>query len=236
MNKLKLSFILLFFWGFMNAQNDTSRVAPPEPDTTANNQQKNTPAVVPTSTTTPEKQQPSRKRPKSYDDYVKKGKRPTDVKPFTDNIYYGCNLQLGYSANSGASVIYYDVSPHAGYKFNEYLSAGVQIIYNNTSYTYGTQKANYNIFGAGVFGRALFFNRIFLQVEADELSIPANYKGNAIVSRKISNEKMVGIGYKSPLGDKLSYFFMLMYDVDPDLQSPYYGNPLVPRGGISWNF
>jgi hypothetical protein len=245
MNKLKFTLILLLFCGFIKAQTDTNRVSPPTPDNTqdpnGNPPATPTPTVTntqPTNTVTPtpKKEEPNRKRPKSYNDYVNKGKQPTDVKPFMEHVYYGCNLQLGYYGTSYGSALYYDISPHACYKFTDVLSGGVQVIYNNTTYTSGTQKMNYNIFGIGGFGRALVLNRLFLQVEYDLLSIPANYRNNAVVSRNVSDEKMAGIGYKSPLGDKLSYFFVLMYDFQPGPYSPYLYNPLVYRAGLSWNF
>ena len=235
----------MLFCGLLKAQTDTARISPPKPDNTQDTQKQpeptptNTvatePIVVPTPTVAP-KEEPSRKRPKGYNDYVNKGKRPADATPFTDNIYYGCNLQLGYYGTSYGNVLYYDISPHVGYKFNEVLSAGIQVIYNNQSYTSGTQHFNYNIFGTGGFGRVLVLNRFFLQVEYDILSIPATFLGNSILTRALSDEKMAGIGYKSPLGDKLSYFFVLLYDIQPGPNSPYLYNPLVYRAGISWNF
>lgn len=235
MNKVNFLLLLLVFCSAGLAQNDTTRVNPPAPDSSS---QKQAVEPTPTNTVTPkDPQKPNRKRPKGYDDYVNKGKRPTtDVTPFMDNVYYGCNLQLGAGSSNGASTIYYDISPHAGYKFNEYLSLGVQVIYNNTTYTFGTQRINYNIFGTGVFGRILILNHLFIQGEIDALSIPANYRGTTIVSRRISDEKMIGLGYKSPLGEKLGYFFVLMYDISPNFYSPYYAYPLVYRAGLSWNF
>ncbi len=235
MNKLSISFILLLFCGFLRAQTDTARVNPPTPDSTQNSVQKQ-PETTTTNTVVPDNTKPNRKRPKGYEDYVKNGKRPSTKPPFTDNVYYGCNLQLGFYGTTFGNALYYDVSPHAGYKFGEFFSLGVQVIYNNTTYTSGTQRVNYNIFGIGGFGRALMFDRFFLQAEYDILSIPARYLGNSIASRQVSDEKLVGLGYKSPLGDKLGYFFVILYDIQPAIYSPYFYNPIVYRAGLSWNF
>jgi hypothetical protein len=167
---------------------------------------------------------------------VNKGKRPTkDVSPIMDDVYYGCNLQLGFYSANGGNILYYDISPHVGYKFTQVLSAGVQLIYNNQRYSSGLAHINYDIFGLGVFGRALILDRFFLQAEIDALSIPSYYRGSSS-GRMASDEKMAGIGYKSPLGDKLSYFFVLLYDFQPGANSPYLYNPLVYRAGLSWNF
>jgi len=233
MNKLLFSLILALFCVPAHAQNDTTRVSPPNADSVSQKQAEVEP--IPTPTITPQNEKPNRKRPKGYNDYVNKGKRPSDIKPFMENVYYGCNIQLGFYGTAYGNALYYDLSPHAGYKFTEVLSAGVQVIYNNTSYS-GVNRINYNIFGIGVFGRALVFDRLFLQVEYDALSIPANWLNNTIVSRQISDEKMVGLGYKSPLGDKLGYFFVLLYDIQPAYYSPYFYSPLIYRAGLSWNF
>lgn len=225
--------LLLLFCALLKAQTDTSRITPSQPNTPSDTQAEPQPAPTPTNTP---QQPPNRKRPKAYNDYVN-GKRVGDTKPFTDNLYYGCNLQLGfYGGNGYGNIFYYDVSPHVGYKLGDVFSAGVQIIYNNQIQTIGTQRTNYNIYGSGVFGRALILNRFFLQAEYDVLSVPGNYRNNAIVSRYLSDEKLGGIGYKSPLGDKLGYFFMILYDFQPTVRSPYFSNPLIYRAGLSWNF
>jgi hypothetical protein len=246
MNKLRISLLLVLFCSLLKAQTDTTRITPGQPNTTTDNPaepqaapaQPNTttgtqPASTPTNT--PQQPPPTRKRPKGYNDYVN-GKRVGDTKPFTDNLYYGCNIQLGFGSNGYGNIFYYDLSPHVGYKFGDVLSAGIQIIYNNQILTSGAQRYSYNIYGSGVFGRALFLNRFFAQVEYDVLSVPGTYRNNAIVSRYLSDERMAGLGYKSPLGDKLGYFFMILFDFQPTINSPYYGNQLVYRAGLSWNF
>lgn len=232
MNKLTLSLVLLLFYACALAQTDTTHVSGPKLDTTEVKPEPEPAPPASTNTVTPDKKK--NKRPKSYDDYINKGKRPSDVKPFTDDLYYGCNIQLGFYQSGAANVLYYDLSPHVGYKFNEVLSAGVQVIYNNQSYSLGGQRLNYNIFGVGAFGRALFLDRFFLQAEIDVLSIPAAYRGTTITRRVSTEEKMAGIGYKSPLSEKLSYFLVLMYNFQPGPYSPY--NILVYRAGIAWNF
>lgn len=233
MNKLTLAFLLLALVMMCHAQQDTTRVNPPKPDSTNQTVEPPPTPPTPTPTTTPEKK---RKRPKSYDDYINKGKKPPGSSDFMENVYYGVNLQLGYYSTGYANVLYYDLSPHAGYKFNEFLSAGIQIIYNNQSWSTGSQRVNYSIFGVGGFGRALIMNRFFLQAEYDILSIPLRYVGNSVFTRTTSDEKLFGIGYKSNFTDKLSYYIVLMYDFAPGPNSPYLYNPLVYRAGLAWNF
>jgi hypothetical protein len=231
MNKIKLIAILFLFSVSGFSQTDTSKIAPPpsKPDSLRNPQQS------PNNNYNQPGNPGNKKRPKSFTDY-EKGKRLEDKKPFSDYLYYGANLQFGYYGVSGGSALSYDVSPHVGLKFTDMVSAGVQLIYKNTIYTIGSTQINYNIVGGGVFGRLLFGGRYFIHGELDALSIPAGYLGNAISKRQPCDEKMVGLGYKSLLGSKLSYFFMILFDINPEIYSPYYGNQIVPRGGVVYNF
>jgi len=228
MNKIKFSCFLCFFYITVFSQNaDTARTIPPtQKDSTPNfNEQK------------PNSQNPpNRKYPKGYTDYKNNKSTYKEPPAYLEKLYYGCNLMLRYYASGGAGIFYYDVSPHAGYKFNDIVSAGVQIIYNNSILSQGGKSISYNIIGPGVFGRVLLGKAFFLQVEYDYLSVPLNYLGTGIKDRSWSDEKMVGIGYKSMLGDKLSYYINLMYDVSPTYYSPYYQQPLIYRAGIVYNF
>lgn len=218
----KIKFILFFclFSFFVHAQN-TDSTSSPAP------QSQPQPAQQPGADT--------HKYPKGYNDY-RNGKSTKDQKPFSDQVYYGCNLALRAAAYNGYNVVYYDVSPQVGYKFSDKLSAGFQFIYNNTIATYGGRSLNYNIIGGGVFGRALITRNLFIQAEYDILSVPADYLGTAITRRSTSDEKMAGLGYRNMWGDKLSYYLVLMYDFAPALYSPYYNSPLVYRAGLAWNF
>jgi hypothetical protein len=157
--------------------------------------------------------------------------------PLMEKLYFGCNVGLSYygQGTGGTNVLYYDLSPNAGYKFNKVLSAGVQIVYNNSILYYGNVHVSYSVVGAGLFGRALIPRTpFFLQVEYDILSVPQDYLGTAVAHRTLSDEKMAGIGYKR--GGKISYYLVAMYDFNPTYFSPYYGNPLVIRLGFVYNY
>ena len=161
--------------------------------------------------------------------------------PLMEKLYFGCNIGLSYygQGTGGINVLYYDLSPNVGYKFNKILSAGIQIVYNN-SIEYiptptSTQHISYSVVGAGLFGRALIPRTpFFVQVEYDILSVPQDYLGYAVAHRTLCDEKMAGIGYKR--GGKLSYYLVAMYDFNPSYFSPYNGNPLVIRLGFVYNY
>src|ERR1700758_1432944 len=126
MNKIKLIAILFLFSVLGFSQTDTSKIVPPPPTKTDSLRN---PQQPPNNNYNQPGNPGNKKRPKAYNDYVN-GKRPEpkDTKPFSEYLYYGANLQFGYYAVSGGSAISYDVSPHVGLKFNNIVSAGVQLI------------------------------------------------------------------------------------------------------------
>ncbi len=239
MNKFKLLVFLCFFSCFVFSQNtDTTRANPPQPssqrDSISDTNKEITPQK-PNRTKPPN--QKEKKYPKGYTDYKNGMGIPGQKPEYLENIYYGCNVMLRAYRSTYGSVFYYDFSPHVGYKFNDYFSLGVQVIYNNSVITYGTQSISYNLIGPGAFARVLLGqSNFFLQAEYDYLSVPSGYLGTPIKTRSWSDEKMVGIGYKSRLGEKLSYFVNLMFNVYPTYYSPYFTQPLVYRAGLVYNY
>jgi hypothetical protein len=165
-------------------------------------------------------------------------KQPSSMPPFMDKVYYGANLALQYYGGPAyGDVFYYELSPFAGYKFTDKASAGIQIIYNNSILSGGGYPTiSYNIFGAGAFGRYIFYRGFFAQVEYDILSVPQDYLGNAVVKRSLSDEKLAGLGFKRNFSDKWSYYFAFLYDFNPEPNSPYYGNNLIYRLGFAYNW
>jgi hypothetical protein len=154
---------------------------------------------------------------------------------FIKNLYYGAYIYFAGGAISGYSLIYYELSPHVGYKFNDVLSGGVQILYNGVVESGGSrQPVSYSVIGGGVFARAAY-KFVFAQVEYDVLAVPSGYLGNVIIKRSASEEKMAGLGIRRTYG-KLSLYGMFMYDFGPTTNSPYYYNPLVYRIGFSYNW
>ena len=148
-------------------------------------------------------------------------------------MYWGGNVALSIGSGSG----YYELSPNAGYKFNDVFSVGPQAIYQNYTYKYGNMTYNYNIYGGGVFGRALLIPMLFLQAEYDILSVPDNFS-LLNTKRAIIDEKLVGLGLRNSWGDSFSYYLTIMYDINPSARSPYYylPIPIVTRAGFNVNF
>lgn len=153
--------------------------------------------------------------------------------PLMKKLYFGCNIGLNYYGYSGYNIFYYDLSPNIGYKITDKFSAGIQIVYNNTIESGGGYPTvSYAIIGGGVFARYLILKWLFVQVEYDILSSPPSYR----YTRTISDEKLAGVGFKRSITPKISYYFSFLYDFGPEINSPYYSNPLIYRLGISYNW
>lgn len=241
MNKIKL-LVILFFFSFLGFSQNTDSVRVNNPPSTKNDSAANFDQQNPNPQNLPPK-----KYPKGYTDYKKNKSSVNEPPAYIEKLYYGCNIMLRYYSYGSGGIFYYDLSPHVGYKLNDYVSAGVQIIYNNSILSQGSRSISYNIIGPGVFARVLLGKVFFLQAEYDYLSVPSHYLGTAIADRSWSDEKMVGIGYKSMIGSryrndnsgnvaKLSYYINLMYDISPTYYSPYLLQPLIYRAGLVYNF
>lgn len=154
-----------------------------------------------------------------------------------DKLYFGAYLALSGYGN----IIYYELSPHVGYKITEQFSMGLQILYNNTALIGGGQSGSYSVYGGGAFARFLLpeipmFNvQFFPQAEYDILAVPSNYLGNATIQRAASEEKMLGMGIRRSYG-KVSAYILFMYDINASYYSPYYSSPLLYRFGFSYNW
>jgi hypothetical protein len=253
MNKITLLQIALLCGLFSFAQNiDTTKYQKVTPGDTirnyynqnnnnSNNNQQQEPNQQPKQYQ-PDKSYPYRnggRRPSNNNNTAQQKNQPSSMPPFMDKVYYGANLALQYYGGPAyGDVFYYELSPFAGYKFTEQASAGIQIVYNNSILSGGGYPTtSYNIFGAGAFGRYIIFRGIFLQVEYDILSVPADYLATGkVATRSLSDEKLVGAGFRRNFQNKFGYYFAFLYDVNPEANSPYYGNNLIYRLGISYNW
>ncbi|MDP2387058.1 MAG: hypothetical protein Q8M29_11845 [Bacteroidota bacterium] len=157
-------------------------------------------------------------------------------KNFADSLYYGGNLGLQFFGNSGSLV---DLSPNIGYKFNKFLSVGVQGIFTNITQRYSGFTYRYMFYGAGTFVRVKPLPYLFLQAEYDVLSVPDAF--SAVASKRtIADINLAGLGLRNQMGENSCYYFLVMYEFVPTPNSPYtygpFGSPLVYRAGFNINF
>lgn len=163
-----------------------------------------------------------------------KDKSPKKTLFSADSIYWGGNL--GLSAYNGTTFV--DISPNVGYKFNKYISGGIQTIYTSITQRYGNYVYKYSFYGAGPFIRIKPIKFLFLQAEYDILSVPDAFSFNGN-KRTIADVNLAGIGLRNEMSDRMCYYFLFMYEYLPTPNSPYtygLGSPLVYRVGFNVNF
>ncbi|MFB6455096.1 hypothetical protein ACE38W_07505 [Chitinophaga sp. Hz27] len=144
-----------------------------------------------------------------------------------------------------------DVSPLVGYRFNNYIAAGVNINaqYGNIKYRdfYGntTSRDQYTIFGGGVWGRVYPIPMLFVHVQPEYNSVSQKttyyYDGNGnpktttYTTNYAVPSLLLGAGYTQAVGGRVGVSFAIMYDVLQDGRSPYQNN-LIYRAGVGLGF
>lgn len=140
-----------------------------------------------------------------------------------------------------------DVSPMVGYRFTEYIAAGVNV---NAQYGQFTSRYNgniaqrdkYTIFGGGVWGRVYPLPMLFVHIQPEYNFISQNstvYNTNDQKQTFKSNygvpSLLVGAGYTQGVGGRVGIGISILYDVIQDNRSPY-NNGLVYRAGVGLGF
>ena len=151
---------------------------------------------------------------------------------FWDKVFVGGNLGLQF----GTSTII-DISPMAGYKFNDNFAAGLGITYlyyNDKTYT-----PNYTttIYGGRIFGRYYLpsYDNLFLHSEIELLDydlLLVDPYNNYYKQRITANNILIGGGYSLPIGDNSSIDLLVLYNLNENANS-LYTNPII-RMGVSF--
>ncbi|WP_212002406.1 hypothetical protein [Chitinophaga sp. HK235] len=141
-----------------------------------------------------------------------------------------------------------DVSPLVGYRFNDYIAAGV-----NVNAQYGQYKSydyygntltrdKYTIFGGGIWGRVYPVPMLFVHIQPEYNAITQKstyYDSNGAKQNLSTNygvpSLLIGAGYTQSVGGRVGIGFSLMYDVIQDNRSPYRSN-LIYRVGAGIGF
>ena len=146
---------------------------------------------------------------------------------FSDRLFFGGSFGLQFG-----SYTYVDVSPLAGYRITDRLSAGLGITY----IYYKVKDAVYNIYystnvyGGSIFSRYLITNELFAHAELEMLSLEVYdiYKGN--IGRQTVPSLLLGGGYRMPMGNTSSISILVLMEVLEDPYTPYKTNPVVSIG------
>jgi hypothetical protein len=138
-----------------------------------------------------------------------------------------------------------NVSPQVGYRFNEYLGAGVGVnfIYNSIKYRdvydHPVTREDYGYTGLSIFGRVYPLRVIMLQVQP-ELNYSWGEWKNLTTGevQKLDNvfvpSLLVGGGAAIPTGGG-AFTAMLQYDLIQNVRSPY-GSKAFLSFGYSFGF
>ncbi len=148
---------------------------------------------------------------------------------FGERLWYGGNLNLGFSGNTGTNTFALGIAPMVGYKIGGPFSLGPRVslqyihfrarLVNNQVST-----ANPITWGAGVFGRAKISRNIFAHAEyelAEEAFVRVDLNDIEVFRRQNGNT-YIGAGYNS--GNIWGYEIMALYNLTPptdDLRAPF---------------
>lgn len=152
--------------------------------------------------------------------------------PFKERIVFGGGLGLGFSNIQD----YVMVSPTVGYMVTRKLIAGTGLTYRYTNYKYFSPSVALNDYGVSPFLRYFIYRNIFLHAEYEYL----NYEfviAQGESMRKGFNSVMGGGGFIQPIGGKVSFYLLALYNFSyvnpvPGEYSPY-PSPLIIRAGIN---
>lgn len=167
-----------------------------------------------------------------------------DAKPettFTDHLWYGGSVGLGFNAYENVSTFGIGVSPMVGYKFNKFLSAGPRVSLTFTSLKVpGYQSLGLFNTEAGVFLRGHIYEGFFIQGELSNEWIQGvnGANGNKFTKSTYTRiNQYVGAGYnlgrgQGGVGTEIS----LLYNIPVGRDINTSEQPISYRFGITWRF
>jgi hypothetical protein len=141
---------------------------------------------------------------------------------------------------SVGSYTFINISPQVGYRFNDFVAAGLgingQYINSKTYYNTGQDysKASQGVVGLNIFGRIYPINQLMIQVQPEANYVFGNETYYDISGRTIQTTKtdakiipslLIGGGAVFPSG-KGAFIASVFYDVLQDSRSPYSNKPI----------
>lgn len=147
-----------------------------------------------------------------------------------ENLFTGGNVSLGFGGGSRINQFSAGVVPHFGYKFFNWLDAGISLNVNYNQFkdkmSSPTYKQNQTTFGPGVFTRIYPVNFIFAQAQFEHnfTTVKEGYSGYPRQKFKAdASSLLVGAGYAQgrESGNNTFFYLSLSVDVLKDINSPY---------------
>lgn len=164
--------------------------------------------------------------------------QPEDEKGFQkEKIFVGGNFGLTFG-----SYTLINISPQVGYRFNDYLAAGLginaQYISVKQYYSNGAEysKTSQGVTGLNIFGRVYPIDQVMIQVQPEANYVFGNIKyldGRSPASTKLDAvivpSLLIGGGAVLPSG-RGSFIASVFYDILQDKNSPYGSRPIYNFG------
>lgn len=173
--------------------------------------------------------------------YNSKNKKKREQTDFLDHLVFGGGLSLSLGNYTAISV-----APVVGYRITDNFSAGIGLGYqyvrikdylpvpSNTGGANEWWDLKANVFSTSAWARYIVWNNLFVHAEYEMNFM--RFKGPGYDRSGTGNiveitEKyqvpcvLVGGGYRTPVGDKASVNFLLLYDAMQDTYSPYGNQP-----------
>ena len=194
--------------------------------------------------TTPTEQTEDSQTPKPTTNPNKKSKKADDYFDesggFKHRLWYGGNLNLGFTGFQGQSIFNIGVAPMIGYKIIGGLSAGPRLGINYTKYKDTDISLGLTEYSVGPFVRFKFFKNYFIQGEQeflktyqDDFDGSLKLDANRKPIRENRQNTYAGVGYSSG-GGLIGYEFSFMYNFT--LPSTSFKAPYDIRFGFNYNF
>lgn len=173
--------------------------------------------------------------------HVKKEKKKKGYDP--SRLILGGGIVAGF----GDGFADFGVSPFAGYRFTDRVSAGVglgyeyykfqQYLYDQNTGGYQNYPTQANIIYPSVWTRVFLWRNLYAigNYEYDIMNFnDYNYDVNSNVAQEKYNLNvsclLLGLGLRQPITGRLALTVEVMYDVLQNANSPYYGAPVLRAG------
>jgi hypothetical protein len=141
-------------------------------------------------------------------------------------VYFGGS----FGAQFGDETVL-EISPLVGYRLTNNFSVGVGLTYMYYSFTdfYSGINYNTNIYGGRLFAKDYVFRNFFAYAEYEVLNLEEPNALSGELQRVTTNNPLVGAGFSQPIGRNAFVNFMVLWDINPDVYSPY-SNPIIRIG------
>jgi hypothetical protein len=155
--------------------------------------------------------------------------------PPKERIVTGGGFGLGFTRQQD----FVSLSPVIGYTITKKLMAGTGVTYRYTRYKDITpgRDISVNDIGINPFARFMVYQGFFAQVEYEYLNYEAIVVPSLETQRDNFNSFMAGGGLQQPLGERSSFFVMVLYNFSYRTPLPGefvpYDSPWVIRAGIN---